>query len=81
MLRLTVVGEASTQMLLRVINLVAQRGLILQSLAVRSSPEVMTVRLVVNASEEEARIVIEKLRALVEVRRVTSHEMVEEGGT
>lgn len=74
MLRLTVTGEASTQLLLRAINLLAQRGLMPHRVAARSRDGRMRIRIDLDAEEGPATdTIIEKLRSLVEVAEVVAN--------
>lgn len=72
-LRLTVHGAASSQLLLRVVNLVAQRGYLPDLLRAEVRGDVMVVRLHLAAHSDMATdAMIERLRSLVEVTAVVA---------
>lgn len=71
MIRLTVTGPPSSQLLLRVVNLFAQRGLTPRALSARCGGDAMTIVVDAGLADDAAAILVEKLRSLVEADEVS----------
>ena len=71
-LRLIVSGAGSTDLLLRVVNLIAQRGFDPWSVEARRDSETMRIVIVIDAATDGAvEAMAERLRSLVQVERVS----------
>ncbi|WP_420141476.1 hypothetical protein [Sphingomonas sp.] len=76
MLRLTVRGPSSTDMLVRVVNLLAQRGLVPHALRASARGETMVIRMRVALDPGPmVAAMIEKLRAIIGVTSVATEEV------
>jgi acetolactate synthase regulatory subunit len=76
MLRLTIRGQSSTDMLLRVVNLLAQRGLVPHALRASARGEAMVIRMrVALHSGPMVAAMVEKLRAIIGVASVVAEEV------
>jgi acetolactate synthase regulatory subunit len=76
MLRLTIRGQSSTDMLLRVVNVLAQRGLVPHALRASARGEAMVIRMRVALHPGPmVAAMVEKLRVIIGVASVVAEEV------